>query len=108
MQFWNGGLYRYAVMSMEMTIIEVMRAIYAIAAAITLVWLCMDARTRAPYMTRSRLFLTLSLAGFILSTIISSVESFLQQDNLSIRTPLYTAALIWCIFGLVVSRKDDT
>lgn len=58
------------------------------------------------FMTRQQTYWALALVGFILSSILASLESVYLHDHLSLRTPLYMACVVWCYLALRAGKKD--
>lgn len=90
-----------------MGIIDWWRLLYSIAAAIILVLVGKEFRTRLELMSREQLYWSLALVGFLFTGLVASLESLYFDDHLSIRTPLYTACSFWCALALWVGHKDN-
>lgn len=90
-----------------MSILDWWRLLYAIVSAAIFVFVFIRLRRMLPFLEKRQLYWALAILGFILSSVISSLESIYFNDHLSIRTPLFMACCFWCVLGLMEERKKD-
>lgn len=90
-----------------MSFLDWWRLLYAIVSATIFVFVAMRMRRMLPYLEKRQMYWALAILGFILSSVISSLESIYFHDHLSIRTPLFMACSFWCVLGLIEENKRD-
>lgn len=90
-----------------MSILDWWRLLYAAVSATIFVFVFIRLRRMLPYLEKRQLYWALAILGFILSSVISSLESMYFNDHLSIRTPLFMACSFWCVLGLMEEKKRD-
>ena len=78
----------------------------ALLAFVALIYLMLDFRVVRNDLNSRRLYFTFSLAGLLLAVGVGSITHTLQGHQMGPQVPLYTAACIWCLAGLWVSRHD--
>jgi hypothetical protein len=88
------------------SVVDWWRLANSLVSLTALVWLLVDLRRFHGALSRRRLYLTLSLAGFLLAVTAGGIEASLQGAPVGARTVLVTAASVWCLLGLLASRKD--
>lgn len=89
-----------------MNLVHLWRELNFVLAFISLVWLLIDLKKIYLKLSHRRIYLTFSLAGFLLATLIGSVWNILTNHPPFIQTGIITAACIWCILGLWISRNE--
>ena len=90
-----------------MSVLDWWRLGYAAVSATIFVFVVFRLKKMLPGMDKRQLYWALAISGFILSSMISSLESMYFNDHLSIRTPLFMACSFWCVLGLRAEHKRD-
>lgn len=90
-----------------MSFLDWWRLLYAAVSATIFVFALIRLRRMLPGMEKRSLYWALSLLGFVLSSVLSSLESIYFNDHLSIRTPLFMACSFWLVIGLLDDSDDD-
>lgn len=75
---------------------------------VALIAIVIDVKRRYKELSRRRLYLTFALGLLVFATIIASLQVVFNATPLGFRTGLYTAACLWCIFGIWLSRDDPS
>jgi len=75
---------------------------------ITLTVLLLDLKKYAAELSRRRLYLTFALIMLVFLGIVFTIELVWNINLLGLKTALYTAACIWCLFGIWISRNDPS
>lgn len=75
-------------------------------AVLALVYLMLDFRVMRKNLDSRRLYLTFSLVGLLFAAVLGSINNIARDNALSPSTPIITASVLWCLFGLWVSRHD--
>lgn len=75
-------------------------------ASVTLLFLLLDLRVMRRELSSRRLYLTFSLAGFLLALVVGSIENIAQTNPVGYRTALATASCLWCLIGLLVGKDE--
>lgn len=91
-----------------MNIVQWWRVINALLAFLAFLFLVLDLVDRASGLSKRRLYLTFSLAGLLLAITIGNVQAAIGNFPLTFSAPIVSASCLWCIFGLWVSRHDET
>lgn len=91
---------------MEIDPAVVWRGFNCALAAVALVYLMLDLRVVRRELSSRRLYLTFSLAGFLLALVVGSLENIAQSNPVGFRTAIATASCFWCLIGLWISRDE--
>lgn len=90
-----------------MSVLDWWRLLYAAASTVIFVLVVLRLRKTLLGMGKDQLYWALAISGFVLATVISSLESIYFHDHLSVRTPLFMACSFWCVLALREERKKD-
>jgi hypothetical protein len=82
------------------------RVFNAILGVSAFLYLMLDFRVVRHELNTRRIYLTFSLAGFLLALVVGSVENVLQNNPIGFRTAIATASTVWCLIGLALSSRD--
>lgn len=86
---------------------DIVRFSIAALATVAFVWLLIDLKGRAKFLTPRRKNLTYSLIAFMFAVVFGSIEQIMQNGDPGWRMVITPAAVIWTLAGLYFGRHDD-
>lgn len=91
-----------------MNVVQWWRVLNATLALFAFLIVFLDLLDRASGLSKRRLYLTFGLLGLLLAITIGNTQAAIEDFPLAFSAPIVSASCLWCIFGIWISRHDET
>ena len=92
----------------DYTAVHWWRFCYSIVSIVVTLLVINLLRYRILMMRPSQLYGAFTLLGYMVASTVSALESLYRDDPLSLRTPIYTATLMFSILAIVAGYKEKS